>query len=176
LKYFELLTDVSTEDLMEMHRAMGAEAVNPMELKKRLALDIVSQCYDGTAARQAEASFESTYQRGDVPEDIPEIGITPWSRAQFPSGLIEDPKDDGIVVNLAAFIAEAGLASSKSEARRLVNSGAVSIMGPNPYDTENVLEFFKFGKVVGVEVKYGAVVKVGRRRFVRVVSADTSKT
>jgi tyrosyl-tRNA synthetase len=155
---------------------MGAEAVNPMELKKRLALDIVSQCYDGTAARQAEASFESTYQRGDVPEDIPEIRITPWSRAQFPSGLIEDPKDDGIVVNLAAFIAEAGLASSKSEARRLVNSGAVSIMGPNPYDTENVLEFFKFGKVVGVEVKYGAVVKVGRRRFVRVVSADTSKT
>lgn len=172
MNYFELLTDVPTEELTEMGRAMEAESVNPMELKKRLGRDIVAQFHDQQAARQAEATFESTYQRGDVPENIPEIKITPFSRAQFPDGLLEDPKEDGIVVNLAAFITEAGLASSKSEARRLVRSGAVSITGANPYDTENVLEFIKYGEVVGVEVKYGAVVKVGRRRFVRIVNAD----
>ena len=64
MDYFELVTDVPDKELAEMRRAIEAQSVNPMELKKHLAREIVAQFHGGVAARQAEEAFERTYQRG----------------------------------------------------------------------------------------------------------------
>lgn len=150
MNYFELLTDVPTEELTEMGRAMEAESVNPMELKKRLSRDIVAQFHDQHAAAQAEEAFESTYQRGDVAED----DIT----------LISAPTGTGAGLELDVFaiLVKEGLVGSASEAKRLLTQGAIKVDGTALQSRNALLEF-------------GNVIQVGKRRFARIVNADALK-
>ncbi|MDA0989093.1 MAG: tyrosine--tRNA ligase [Chloroflexi bacterium] len=145
MNYFELLTDVPTEELTEMGRAMEAESVNPMELKKRLGRDIVAQFHDQQAALQAEATFESTYQRGDVAEeDITLISAPAGTGA-------------GLELDVFAILVKEGLVGSTSEAKRLLTQGAIKVDGAALESRNARLEF-------------GNVIQVGRRRFARIVA------
>ena len=74
--YFEYLTDVSDDDLEEIAGAMDDGSVNPMELKKRLAGELVGQFHDPDAAREARRYFERTVQSGESPEDNPQLRAT----------------------------------------------------------------------------------------------------
>ncbi|MDP6422528.1 MAG: tyrosine--tRNA ligase, partial [SAR202 cluster bacterium] len=69
MDYFELVTDVPDEELAEIRRALEAQSVNPMELKKRLAGELVEQFHDGKAAGDAQTYFERTVQGKESPED-----------------------------------------------------------------------------------------------------------
>ena len=79
MDYFELLSDVPTEELAEMRAAIETTSVNPMELKKRLAREIVEQFHDREAAMRAEGYFVSAYQQGDAPEDAQTISLPKWA-------------------------------------------------------------------------------------------------
>ena len=70
LQYLEHVTDVPDDELEQMRNAMTGGSANPMELKKRLARELVSQFHDAAAAESAEAYFEQTVQRGETPDDI----------------------------------------------------------------------------------------------------------
>jgi tyrosyl-tRNA synthetase len=111
LTFFEALTDVSGEELKDMRNQIVHNRVNPMDLKKRLAKDIVTQLYNEKEAREAEAHFEKVVQKKETPDEIRNIEI--------PDGNIDVRK----------MLVSNGLVSSMSEAVRLINQGAIKING-----------------------------------------------
>ena len=147
--YFEYLTDVPTEELAEMERSRGQDSVNPMEHKKRLAWDITRQFHDPGAADAAQSHFERVVQQRSLPEEIPEYGLDEIVKLY-----------GGDEVRMLVGI---GLASSNSEARRLISQNAVEVIHPDGTRTPLAI-----GK--GADINPGDVVRAGRRRFVRLVS------
>ena len=134
IQYFELVTDVPDAELAEFRQALADNAVNPMELKKRLARELVTQLYDKRSADDAERNFERVHQKGEIPEEI-ELGTKSGSILQ-----------DYLVANR--------LAKSKSEARRLIEQGAVYINGKKVMDANYI-----FPK--------DTIIRVGKRRFIK---------
>ena len=152
MDYFELLTDVPDEELEEFRQGLKDETTNPMTLKKRLAREIVTQLYNQKAARGAEEHFARVFQRGEMPEEIPEYRI---SFKQL------TPKRAGEVgIDISRLLVETGLAKSRSEANRLIAHGGTAIAG------ETVTSRI-------AEVQSGTVIKVGKRRFAKVINTDT---
>jgi len=140
-EYYDLLHDGSWEELREW-RASGGSARDPLAVKHELALRIVARFHGDDAARAARGHFERVVQRKEVPEDVPE--------ARLPVG---DSGGRGLLEVLEAL----GMASSRSEARRLVAQNAVSLDGERVEDATRVLERGSY------------LIQVGRRRFVRLM-------
>src|SRR5690606_38739242 len=115
--------------------------------KRRLAREIVQRFYGAEGAMAAEAHFDRVHREREVPPDIPEVVLEP-----------ADLKEGRIWI--AQLLVRAGLATSNSQARRLVAQGGVRIDGQVVTDPE--LDWLATG---------GAVVQVGKRRFVRIVLA-----
>jgi len=142
MDYFELLTDVPDEELEGFRQELSQETTNPMILKKRLAREIVTQLYDQKAASKAEEHFARVFQRREVPKEIREYHVA------LHTG-----------IGLRDILVETHLAKSRSEASRLIAQGAVTIDGEKI--TSNI-----------APVQSGSIIKVGKRRFVRLVDAD----
>jgi len=155
IQYFELVTDVPDEELEEFRQGLRDETINPMMLKKRLAREIVSQVYSQRAASEAEENFVKVFQEREMPEEIPEYRI---SFKQL------TPKRAGEVgIDISRLLTEIGLAESRSEANRLISQGGTVIAG------ETVTS-----RIVPAQmVQSGTVIKVGKRRFARVINTDT---
>jgi len=143
MDYFELLTDVPDAELGQFKEGLAAESVNPMELKKRLAGEIVRQFHGQESAQEAQEYFERVVQRREVPIGIDVILAPQGSKA----------------VDIIELVVNANLAKSRSEAKRLLAQGAIEV------DGEKVTDNITF-------VYPGSVIKVGKRRFVRIVNAD----
>src|SRR5690606_30996645 len=75
LQYFTLATPVGPDEVDEIRAALEGERLPPMEAKKRLAREITASLFDAEAAQAAQDYFESTIQRKEVPDDLPEFGI-----------------------------------------------------------------------------------------------------
>ena len=148
LQYFELVTDVSDKELETFKKQLEGDKVNPMVLKKRLAWEIVTQLYSEKAAGEAEEQFEKVVQKKEVPEEIPECPLS-FSSLRFSTG----------EVDVRQLLTATGMAYSSSEASRLINQGAVEIGGKR-------ITRYKF------QVPSGSVIKVGKRRFVKVINTD----
>jgi tyrosyl-tRNA synthetase len=149
MPYFELLTDVSDQDLVEMKLQLDSQSVNPMALKKRLAADIVTQFHGLNAACLAEEHFASVRQRKEVPKEL---------QATVKIGL----KVNAVVVvqrDVSRRIVEAGLAESVSEAQRLIAQRAVEIDGQKL-------------TLPQAELKDGSIIKVGNRGFIKIIDAN----
>jgi tyrosyl-tRNA synthetase len=117
-RYFELL---SSRDMSEIAawRASVAEGVNPRDIKYRLALELVGRFHSPSQAAVAHEAFVARFQRGLVPEGLPEVDLT----AADPGGL-----------PIANLLKEAGLVKSTSEALRLIAQGAVRLDGERVED------------------------------------------
>ncbi len=128
-----------------LSRAVGSRPdprAKPMEAKKALAAELVARFHGAEESRRAAGEFESRFQRRELPSDIPEIR---WS-------------DGGEKVWICKLITGAGLATSNSEARRLVVQGAVKVDGEVVKDP--AAELAGSGSVL---------LEVGKRRIARVV-------
>ena len=134
LQYFELVTDVPDEELEEFRQQLSNKTVNPMLLKKRLAREIVGRLYSQKEATEAEANFARVFQKGQIPAEI-DLGTKSGSSIQD-------------------YLVENRLVKSKSEARRLVEQGAVYI------EAERI-------KDVNFIVPKDTIIRVGRRRFIK---------
>ena len=169
LDYFELVTDVPDEELEEFRQNLSKETINPMELKKRLAREIVSQLYTQKAATEAEEHFAKVVQRKELPEEIRECPVsfnrfkeflTQLGQAQEATSGFPTTPNIRSAVNMNRLLVEIGLAKSHSEAGRLIAQGAVEIDGEKV--TSNVV----------APVKDIFIIKVGKRRFARVINTD----
>jgi tyrosyl-tRNA synthetase len=114
---------------------------DPMALKHDLSHLIVSRIHGHEAAEAAQAHFQRVVQRKEIPEDIPAVDLVLADRT---------------ALTLVEILFEAKLAPSKSQARRLVQQGAVSIEGSRQEDPTRLLEAGEM------------LVQVGKRRFARI--------
>ncbi len=178
LQYFELVTDVPDAELEEFRQALADDAVNPMELKKRLAREIVAQLYDQKAATKADKHFERVYQKRETPEEIPEFVVTKElleriQRKEPPERETPEEIDELRIsfkdlppqqmkftgIDISKLIVVIGCAKSRNEANRLIAQGAVSIDGK------------KIPSDMAAHIKVGSniIIKVGKHRFKRVI-------
>jgi len=139
-RYFELASDEETGKLPEL-RKLSREA--PRDAKHQLALSITRLYHGAERAKDAGEYFERTVIRKQVPEDVPSFR----------------PEVDGSV-GLLSLLTMAGLTSSNGEARRMVEQGAVSINGQKVTDSRLTLD---------IAALTPFIVKVGKRRFARIV-------
>ena len=141
--FFELCTDVPLGEIEAMGTDLSCGKAHPMDVKKRLAREVVSIYHSAEQAEQAQAEFERVFSQGDLPAEMPELNIT---SQDLENGSIR-------LVNL---LVAAGMAESNSQARRLVQQGAVTIDGAKLTDP-----------VAVVEPMDGQVVRAGKLKFAR---------
>ena len=140
VKYFKLLTDLSE---LEIENIKNDVLVNPSmakkspkEWKQTLAFELVKMYHGEKAAQKAKDEWENVFSKKELPE------------------VIEEAPGEGM--KLVDFITEHALATSSSEAKRLLDQGAVSV-------NERVVK--EWGHIL----KKSDVVKVGPRKFLKVV-------
>ncbi|RMG77800.1 MAG: tyrosine--tRNA ligase, partial [Bacteroidetes bacterium] len=137
LPYFELATDVPMEEIEGM-RIRLRQGENPKDLKMRLAHTIVATYISPEQADKAQENFINVFQNKNMPTDMPVYNL---------------PRESDIV----SVLLETGLASSKSEARRLIGQKAVKIDGVVVDDVNVLLK----------GTKQGIVLQKGKRHFVK---------
>ncbi len=140
--YFELTTDVSHKELAEVKQQLSDRSVNPRDLKRKLARTLVTMYHNAEAARKAEEEFDRIFVQKDVPV---EMEVFPLQIQNGGTALI-------------SLLTEAQLVSSRSEARRLIDQGGVSIDGEKVTDANAPLP-----------TKKEFILKVGKRKFLKVV-------
>jgi tyrosyl-tRNA synthetase len=140
--YFELATDVSNAELTALQQQLEGSSVNPRDLKRRLARTLVRMYHSAEAAKKAELEFDRIFVEKDLPDVVEEF--------QLPSNNGPD--------SLVALLTLTQLASSKTDARRLIEQGGVSI------DGERVKNWN-----AEIPQKKEFILKVGKRKFLKVV-------
>lgn len=145
LNYFTLLTDIPNDELRAIEQGIADGTMHPMDTKKRLARTIVAMLHGEGAAEAAQAEFERVFQQRQQPGETQDLLV--------PLGV------DGVVtLDISTLLSDAGLVASRSEARRLVQQGGISV------DDVKVTEPM-------VSLSEGAIVKLGRHRFYKVTRA-----
>lgn len=158
LDYFTLLTDVPGEELSDIRKDLKEGKLNPMLSKKRLAFIITAQFHSQKAAEEAETEFERVFQKRGFPEEIPSFIISdePERIPLFPASATQVKNWDNW--DMADVIAGTALASSRSEAKRLIAQGAVEIDGVRVSDLKEDKK----------KIKNESVIKAGTRKFVKI--------
>jgi len=139
IKYFRLLTDVSEDKIKEMQDKKQKSLINPRDLKLELAYEIVKIYHGEAQAQKAKEYFVNTFSKKEMPTEIREIRVE---------------KEN---MKILDYIVAVGFAESKSDARRKLEQGGVSI------DGEKILEDIEFTKN-----QDGKVLKVGKKDFVKI--------
>ena len=139
-RYFELLSFRSMGEIEGLRHSVQ-EGRNPRDIKMELAAELVQRFHSAAAADKAAQNFVARFRKGQLPEDMPEITLSTG--------------DGGVMIG--NLLKEAGLASSTSEAMRMIKQGAVKVGGQRVNDTRLL-------------IRSGAteVYQVGKRRFARV--------
>ena len=112
-RYYDLLSFRGNDEIAKLKREV-AEGRNPRDVKVLLALEIVARFHSQRDADAALAEFEARFQRGQLPDDMPEVTVPAGSVAQV--------------------LKAAGLTASTSEAQRLIGGGGVRIDGERVAD------------------------------------------
>jgi tyrosyl-tRNA synthetase len=140
LRYYELLTDITPPELSRLKDDLAAGRKHPRQVKEDLAVTLVARYHGENAAKQAAAEFARIFREHALPEEIEEVTL------KVPEALW-----------LPRLMAEAGLAASTSEAKRVIGQGGVHLDGEKVADANLELPT---GKTY--------LLKVGKRRFKKV--------
>jgi tyrosyl-tRNA synthetase len=154
--YFELVTDVPEQEIAEFKKQLKTRSVNPMNLKKRLAHEIVRQFHGKQAADEAEEYFQGKFQKRELHKM--EAGVSIGIKT---SAAVIHRRD------MPRWLVNNKFTNSISEAKRLLAQGAVQIIRAD--GTRQVIKDEK------VEIKPGDTIKVGKLRFAKIVDADKEK-
>ena len=154
--YFEYLTDMSEEELATVSQDLTSDRVNPMGLKKRLAWEITGQFHDGHAADAAQDNFQRVVQGRGLPDDIPDF-VEP--------SLTQSHADQSR--RLSNIIFDSGLASSTTEAKRLISQGAIEVINDATSESRKLV---RDDRITQLALQHRSILKRGNRRFVRLIS------
>ena len=141
IRYYELLTDLSSFKIAEIANELKKPDTNPRNIKMDLAHYITSLYYGKETANKAQEEFINVVQNKGVPTDIPE--------KQYQEG--------ASIVDIAL---ELGFVASKGEAKRLIQGGGIKINKEKVNDLQAKLEFNGENSVV---------LQVGKRNFVKII-------
>jgi len=141
LKFYELLSEISNDDLVKLAGDIKSGAVHPKQAKVNLGKEIVARYHSKEDAQKAAEEFDRVFREKSLPDEVA-LHKVDW--------------DDSGEIWLPKALCDAGLVSSSSEGRRMVRQGAVSV------DNRKVTDD-KFNLKKGGE----KLVKVGKRKFVR---------
>ncbi len=139
-RYFELLSFRPMAEIDGFRRQI-AEGMNPRDVKFLLAEELITRFHDAEAARGAQRDFIQRFQKGGVPDDMPEVSVTV----------------EGDDVGIAALLKQAGLVPSTSEAFRMVKQGAVRLDGEKVED-----------KGLALAKNTVVIAQVGKRKFAKI--------
>ncbi|HRZ13339.1 MAG TPA: tyrosine--tRNA ligase [Kiritimatiellia bacterium] len=143
-RYFSLVLCRPDPEIAAMRRRVQDGSLHPRAVKDELARAVVARFHGAEAGRAASEEFARVFSQDQVPADIPTVRL---EAADRPDGRM----------NIVALLVKAGLASSNSEARRLVQQGAVRVGDAKISDPK-----------AAVDVPAGAVIRCGKRGFARV--------
>jgi tyrosyl-tRNA synthetase len=140
--YFELVTDVGSDQLSQIKEELDEKGTNPMILKKRLGKKIVRMYWSQQEADKASQEFEKIFSKKELPEDIP---MKPMEYEQAE-------------IWIAHYLVKAGCAKSTSEIRRLIRQGGLYIDDKRVEDENSK-----------ISVEGEKLVRLGKRRFFKIV-------
>jgi tyrosyl-tRNA synthetase len=140
--YYRLLSHLPDDEIDRIFEDVKKSTINPRDIKMKLAHIITSFFYSADVANDCQEEFKRIFSKGGLPDEIEEFAVKTVDGRVWLIGLIE----------------ESGLCQSKSEARRLLRQGAIYLnnrrLSP---DKEDVI------------INNGDILKVGKRRFVKII-------
>ena len=139
MKYYTLLTDVSDEELKQIENQLKDSAVNPRDIKLKLAHTITEEYHGKLGADKAQEEFINVVSNKGIPEDIQEIKVTQGK------GILD-------------LLLELNFVQSKGEAKRLIQGGGVKIDGEKIADMNYTINFEK-----------SVILQAGKRKFAKLV-------
>lgn len=142
--YFELASDVSNEELSAIKDKLADKKTNPRDLKRHLARTFVRMYHNADAATRAEEEFDRVFIDKSTPDEMDEFQI-----------------GTGEQQTILTLLTASKMATSRSDARRLIEQGGVSV------DGDKVTDLGAF-----VPKKKEFVLKVGKRKFLKVINAQ----
>lgn len=138
-KYYELLTDLTPEEIKELRLKCERGEENPRNVKVRLAKSIIKDFHSPEAAQEAEDEFNRLFVKKEIPDDIEETSLEAGN------------------YKLIDLLSQTNLAASKGEARRLIEQGGVKVDGDKVINTS-----------AEIELKDEILLQVGKRKFLKV--------
>jgi len=154
VQYFELVTDVPAQEIAEFERQLESRSVNPINLKKRLAHEIVQQFHGKHAADDAQQDFQTRRQT----RELHKVGV--GIKVKVSIGAIHRR-------DIPKWLVNSGFAKSVSQARRLLAQGAVQIIRTD--GTRQVV------KDETVRIEPGDRIKVGKFHLAEAEIVDVDK-
>jgi tyrosyl-tRNA synthetase len=143
-RYYELLTDIPQKEIETMKKHVDSDTVNPRDVKIRLAKMIITDFHSKKDADAAEEEFQRVFSQGELPEEIKEKKLKCQPETQW----------------LPKLLVTLNLASSNSQARRLIEQGGVYLDGERIEDTNFELDLSNARELI---------IKVGKRKFCRLI-------
>jgi tyrosyl-tRNA synthetase len=139
IKYFNLCTSVSKEEILEIKTEIETKKLNPKDAKMRLAFETVKIYHGEKKAKEAEDNFVNTFQKREIPEVMEEIKA-------------------GVGEMLSEILVKNKVLSSKGEWRRLVLGNAIHDLDKHKnIEDQNI-------KIIG-----NLTLKIGKKRFIKIV-------
>lgn len=148
LRYYELLSDISLEELHELKDGLKRESVHPMHAKMRLSREIVERFHGWSAGVQAENDWKKVHRHGEIPEATEKVYRKRVSEPVWLPGLLKD----------------IGMVPSTSEGKRVIEQGGVYVAE----DDQLVKVVAESLLIEGPRLTF----KVGKRKFKTVVFED----
>ncbi|MFA5960931.1 MAG: tyrosine--tRNA ligase [Tatlockia sp.] len=139
-RYIDLLSFKSASDIALIKKAVS-EGLNPRDVKIEFAKELIIRFHDKQQAQAAEEDFLARFQKGAIPEDLPETII----HSNHP-------------LNIAQLLKQLDLTKSTSEAMRLINQGAVKLNSERLSDTS-----------LEIPLGHSYIIQVGKRRIAKVL-------
>lgn len=144
MKYYELATDLSHDELSALRAGIEDGSVHPRDAKMRLAATFVRMYHGEEAASEAERHFVTVFQQRALPDDIEEVELA--------AGELEEGG-----IRLVKLLVTLGLQATNGEAKRSIQQGGVRLNEEKVTDPN-----------ASVEVKDGDILQVGKRKFAKI--------
>ena len=145
-RYYDLLSDLSIQDIQTLQQKVIDGEVHPKAAKMQLAREITARFHDADAALKAENHFETVFKKHDLPDEIPEyVYVSSNTEIWLPKLLLA-----------------AGLVKGTGEGRRMINQNAVSVAGEKVTDLD-----------YNVACIDEVLLQVGKRKFCKVVFSQS---
>ena len=139
VKYYDLLTDISDEDLKKVEEQLKDPSINPRNIKMQLAFTITEEYHGTDGAQKAQDDFINVVSNKGIPDDIQEV----------------KGADGKAILDL---LLELGFTQSKGEGKRLIQGGGVKINGEKIADLAYT-----------ISIENELILQAGKRKFAKLV-------